>query len=299
MTRTRSVSLAIVVALLAGCASAPPPSRRDTVASKPAAKPPARFGGGYLDDGPGDDPPPDLDAIPDAVPRVEPLRRSANKPYTVLGRSYVPDSALKPYKATGTASWYGRRYNGKSTSSGEVYDMYAMTAAHPTLPIPSYARVTNLANQRSVVVRINDRGPFLNDRLIDVSYTAAYKLGLLENGSAPVEVEAIDPSNPDWNKPDAAPPPPAAMAAPVSIPVASDEGGVFLQLGAFGARENAENFSLRLKPQLGDAAGTLHIEARGGLFRVRLGPYPSQTAARQAAETLRQNLSLNAVMVQQ
>lgn len=149
----------------------------------------------YLDDGPGPNPPADIDSIPDAVPRLEPLHRGASRPYTVMGRGYVPMANLARYKMRGTATWYGRRYHGKPTSSGEIYDMYAMTAAHTTLPIPSYARVTNLANGKSVIVRINDRGPFIGDRLIDLSYTAAHKLGLLADGSGLVEVETILPGD--------------------------------------------------------------------------------------------------------
>ena len=146
------------------------PSARDTapgsaggITSVPAAKkpgPPAKFGGGYKDDGPGDGPAIDPDTIPDAVPRPEPLHRFANNPYSVFGRDYVPLREVTPYKARGIGSWYGRRYHGQKTSSGEIYDMYAMTAAHPILPIPSYVRVTNPANGKSVVVRVNDRGPF-------------------------------------------------------------------------------------------------------------------------------------------
>jgi rare lipoprotein A len=152
----------------------------------------ARRGGGYyLDDGPGDSPPANLDAIPDAVPRHEPVLPRTTRPYTVFGREYQPMSKLQPYKARGIATWYGRRYHGNRTSSGEPYDMYAMTAAHPTLPIPSYVRVTNVANGRSVVVRVNDRGPFLDNRLIDLSYTAARRLDYVQDGSAEVEVELI------------------------------------------------------------------------------------------------------------
>lgn len=149
----------------------------------------------YLDDGPGPNPPPNLEAIPDAVPKLEPLHRGASRPYTVMGQHFVPMTNLARYKARGAATWYGRRYHGKPTSSGEPYDMYAMTAAHPTLPIPSYVRVTSLANGKAVVVRINDRGPFIGDRLIDLSYTAAYKLGLVKDGSGLVEVETILPGD--------------------------------------------------------------------------------------------------------
>ena len=144
---------------------------------------------GGRDDGPGA-PPGNLDRIADARPRSEPLNAGANSPYTALGRKYVPYQSLKPYRARGLASWYGRKFHGKPTSSGERYDMYAMTAAHT---IPSYARVTHLGNGRSVVVRINDRGPFHPERIIDLSYTAAYKLGFVNAGSAQVEVEAILP----------------------------------------------------------------------------------------------------------
>src|SRR5204863_1791934 len=132
-----------------------------------------------------------LDQIADAQPRVEPIKASTARPYTVFGRTYAPMTQVAAYKARGKASWYGKRYHGQPTSSGEIYDMYAMTAAHPTLPIPSFVRVTNLANRRSVVVRVNDRGPFHGDRIIDLSYAAAHKLGIVQRGSAEVEVESI------------------------------------------------------------------------------------------------------------
>jgi len=150
-------------------------------------------GGYYKGDGPGGKPPVDLDKVADAKPRSEPLSRGANEPYTALGRKYAPYTSLQAYRQRGVASWYGRKFHGKPTASGERYDMYAMTAAHTILPIPSYARVTNLANGRSVVVRINDRGPFQSDRIIDLSYAAAYKLGYITAGSTKVEVEAILP----------------------------------------------------------------------------------------------------------
>jgi rare lipoprotein A len=176
----------------------PPRDAAPPVARPPAPRPPAprgsRGGGYYLDDGPGDDPPTDLAAIPDAVPRAEPLHRAANRPYVVFGRRYVPRPELGEHRERGVASWYGRKFHGRPTSSGERYDMYGMTAAHPTLPIPSYVRVTNLRNGRAVVLRVNDRGPFLHRRVIDLSYTAAYKLGYVEAGSAEVEVELLTPA---------------------------------------------------------------------------------------------------------
>jgi rare lipoprotein A len=162
----------ILVLLLAGCGSAP------------------QKGGYYKDDGPGDRPP---TSVADAVPRAEPLHKFANRPYKAMGKEYVPLTSVQPFRQRGMASWYGKRYHGQKTSSGEIYDMYAMSAAHPTLPIPSYARVTNVSNGKSVVVRINDRGPFHSARVIDVSYAAAYKLGFIAAGAAQVEVEAIVP----------------------------------------------------------------------------------------------------------
>jgi rare lipoprotein A len=176
---------AALVVLLVACSSAP---------KRPETPPPEKRPGAYYkDDGPGTQPPPNLAAIPDAVPRVEPLNRFANKPYNALGKDYVPFTSVRSFSQRGLASWYGKRFHGQKTSSGERYDMYAMTAAHPLLPIPSYARVTNLANRKSVVVRINDRGPFHAGRIIDLSWAAAAKLGYAERGSAEVEVEAIVP----------------------------------------------------------------------------------------------------------
>jgi rare lipoprotein A len=150
-------------------------------------------GGYYQDDGPHANPPSNLDKVPDAIPKIEPLASGPNKPYSIFGRHYVPDTSGKPYRAKGLASWYGRKFHGNSTSNGERYDMYAMTAAHPTLPIPSYVRVTRVANGKTVILRINDRGPFHSDRVIDLSYVAAYKLGILGPGSAEVIVERIMP----------------------------------------------------------------------------------------------------------
>jgi len=183
-------------ALLSACGSAPKRDAEATAAPVPetARQGVTRGGGYYKDDGPDDTVPDNLDAIPDAEPRDEPLHRFANRPYHVMGQSFVPATEVRPFRQRGHASWYGRRFHGNPTSSGEPYDMYAMTAAHPTLPIPSYARVTHLGNGRSVVVRVNDRGPFLRGRVIDLSYAAAHKLGYINAGSAQVEVEQILPS---------------------------------------------------------------------------------------------------------
>jgi rare lipoprotein A len=150
-------------------------------------------GGYYQDDGPGDQPPENLLSVADAEPKIEPTLPRSNRPYAVLGKSYVPLVDNKPFRQRGIGSWYGKKFHGQKTSSGELYDMYKMTAAHPTLPIPSYARVTNIKNGRQVIVRINDRGPFHSSRVIDLSYTAALKLDYLRSGSIELEVERLMP----------------------------------------------------------------------------------------------------------
>jgi rare lipoprotein A len=307
---------ALLVALISGCGTT---ARRDT-GTAPSAPPATTRGGGYyLDDGPGANPPANLDSIPDAVPRVEPIRAATSRPYVVMGRNYTPMTSLQPYKARGIATWYGRRYHGKPTSSGEVYDMYAMTAAHTTLPIPSYARVTNLANGKSVVVRVNDRGPFFEGRVVDLSYTAAHRIGVLAGGSAMVEVEAILPGDMSSTvasaprapalKPESVPVPAAPAAAPEpvvavpppvpapQIPVTADVAGYYLQLGAFGSKDNAENFLARMKVQMEGLADNLHVYPRDGLFRVHAGPYPTQPDARQAADRINQALGVRPVVL--
>lgn len=178
-----AAAAATLAALLAGC------STTSTTPTRAPAPAPAPFP--YDRDGPGTNPPPELHRVPDATPRIEPQRKGGpNKPYEVMGKRYEPLTGDVPLVERGLASWYGRKFHGRPTSSGEVYNMYAMTAAHPTMPIPSYARVRNPANEREVIVRINDRGPFHSGRIIDLSYTAALKLDLLR-GVAPVEVERI------------------------------------------------------------------------------------------------------------
>ena len=153
-------------------------------------------GGYYKDDGPGDNPPPGLENTVDPIPVIEDFSRSANKPYAVFGKTYTPlvDNST-PFIQRGIGSWYGKKFHGQKTSSGELYDMYKITAAHPTLPIPSYARVTNLSNGKQIIVRINDRGPFHSNRIIDLSYTGALKLDLLGKGSSQIEVERLLPAD--------------------------------------------------------------------------------------------------------
>jgi len=277
----------LLVLALAGCASAPAPSPRveaPTQADKPAPTAATPRGGGfYKDDGPGDNPPADIERIPDAEPKAEPLHRFANNPYIVFGKTYTPDTSGRPYQAEGIASWYGRKFHGQRTSSGEPYDMYGMTAAHPTLPIPSYVRVTSLQNGKSVVVRVNDRGPFHSDRLIDLSYSAAYKLGLIRNGSGRVRVERIDPAN--WMPTTAAGAEPEKAVIP---PRPADEaGGYWVQLGAFSLQSNAEQMLSRLKTQVAELADRLRLVDGDGVVRLRAGPYPNRADADEAAALVR------------
>jgi len=278
---------------LAACGSA---TRRDA----PAPDAPQRGGGYYKDDGPGDAIPVNLAELPDAEPRSEPLHRYANRPYEVFGRRYVPLTEPSAFEQRGIASWYGRKFHGEKTSSGEPYDMYAMTAAHPTLPIPSYARVTNLQNGRSVVVRINDRGPFLRDRVIDLSYAGAWKLGYVQAGHARVEVRAIVPGQGGI----VAEARPAADPVPVSAPVASSDppvgatpDSVYLQLGAFAAEASAESMRERLQRQLDWVSERIVVLASGALYKLQLGPYRNRDDAIGIAERIAQELNFRPFLV--
>ena len=197
----------VVSVLLAACGSVPrtpppapvaPIAKREVTPAKAKRAPvmPAAGsgrGGYYLDDGPGDNPPDNLLAIPDAEPKIEANFARNNRPYVVFGENYTPMPVDSPFKQRGIASWYGKKFHGQKTSSGELYDMYKMSGAHPTLPLPSYVRVTNLSNGRQVIVRINDRGPFHSSRIMDLSYTAALKLGYLGKGSSEIEIERLMP----------------------------------------------------------------------------------------------------------
>ena len=252
----------------------------------------AGTGGFYKDDGPGLFAPSNLEEIPDAVPKMEPLLSGPMRPYVVLGKGYAPMTRLEPYKDRGIATWYGRRYHGKPTSSGEAYDMYAMTAAHTVLPIPSYVRVTNLANKKSVVVRVNDRGPFIGNRLIDLSYTAAYKLGLATAGSGMVEVEVIIPGSPEPGKTSGASPNIAPAAVQPVAPAKPMATGFFVQLAAFSSKENADAYLQKIREQKELQGEPLQIRENAGLFRIHAGPYPSDAAARQSAERVARLLNI-------
>lgn len=266
-------------------------------------------GGYYKDDGPDANPPSNLDNIPDATPRLEPLASGPNRPYVVFGKRYVPDTSERPFRQQGLASWYGKKFHGNSTSNGESYDMYAMTAAHPTMPIPSYARVTSKLNGRTVIVRVNDRGPFHSDRIMDLSYVAAHKLGIIGPGSGPVTVERILPAEilamnggtpaprpgsapASGALPIAAPSATAAVELPAATQLASNaptpprpatgaDSGIYLQLGAFSQPANAESLVSRINGQLDPASGIppAVVEQANNLYRVRIGPYATREAA--------------------
>jgi rare lipoprotein A len=280
------IFLALSIVALAACSTAP---RRSVY---------------YQDDGPPDRVPADIASIPDATPRIEPINARTSRPYTALGRSYTPLAGDGPFRQRGMASWYGKQFHGNRTASGEIYDMFAMTAAHPTLPIPSYVRVTHLRNGRSVIVRVNDRGPFKDDRVIDLSYAAAAKLGIAGLGTGEVELERITSAqiaSGEWRRgaietarateTQATPAAPiaatAAAVAPSSGSAAGSGPSWSVQLGAFSQQSNAEAFAARVSALLGlaDAAELSEsqraprVESDQGLYRVLVGTLSDRTAA--------------------
>ncbi len=281
-------------------------------AAAPAAAP-KRPGAYYQDDGPAERIPDGLLDTPDAEPKVEPYARGPSKPYTVFDQTYVPITDNRPFVQRGRGSWYGRKFHGQRTASGEIYDMFKMTAAHPTLPIPSYARVTNLRNGKQVIVRINDRGPFHSQRIIDLSYTAALKLGYVQNGSAELEVERLLPEEiarmqadkrgresqaPTAPAMPTADDPIARLAAGTAPPVAAESTGIFLQFGAYAQAQNAE--AMRERLQHGWPAGLPlpTVVQSGGLYRLHSGPFPSREQAAAAAQQLRAVAQIQTSIVQ-
>jgi rare lipoprotein A len=218
----------------------------------------------------------DISGIPDAVPRDEPPSRYGNPvSYEVMGHRYYTLKSRNGYVERGIASWYGTKFHGLRTSSGEPYDLYKMTAAHKTLPLPTYARVTNLKNGRSVIVKINDRGPFHANRIIDLSYVAAARLGILEYGTGLVEVEAINPSAPK-----------KSMLA-TGVPKTHQGASLFLQVGAFRNRDNAQRLSSKLQnAKIGDIHIMEASNTSGPIYRVRIGPLGSVDEADRLSSTL-------------
>lgn len=240
------------------------------------------------------DAPPDVSRIPDAVPKVEPLAKSGNRPtYEVWGKTYHVLRDASGYQAVGKASWYGTKFQGYDTASGEPYDMYEMTAAHRTLPLPTYARVTNLDNGRDVIVRINDRGPFHGSRLIDLSYAAAARLKILEAGTGRVRVTAIDPRQ--WaaqhersgsSHATSSTPPSnsqaSAEASATSVAGISSHKAHYVQVGAFGSMANAQALKARLRARL---SRPVRVIRKASWYRVQVGPIrdASHTDSIQAA----------------
>ncbi len=205
-----------------------------------------------------------LDQIPDAVPRPEPRSARGNPPfYEVFGKRYHVMASSTGYREQGIASWYGPTFHTRPTSSGEAYDMYAMTAAHKSLPLPTYVRVTHLGNGRSIIVRVNDRGPFVGERIIDLSYTAAHKLDMTRAGTAFVEVEALQPGSLD----DA-----ARALLRAQTPTSALPPKIYAQAGAFAAADNAQRLAARLRQHGLDSVEILSPLAGSALYRVRLGP---------------------------
>ena len=325
LLRLGRVAAIAVTILLGACASAPREAAVNgpkPMAAQTATAPAER-------DGIETRPPPDPALVPDAEPKLEPIRAGGpNKPYEVAGREYVPITQDKGFTERGLASWYGKPFHGRRTASGEVYNMYAMSAAHKTLPIPSYARVRNPANGREILVRVNDRGPFVTGRIIDLSYSAAAKLGVLR-GLAIVELERItfeDIRSGAWRRnggseperavasvaaPEAAAPevaapvpvpaPPPALAvteAPAARAYTEPARGFWVQLGAFRERSGAEEFQRRVMTEHEALAPLLALFIDLPLFRLQAGPYPSREDARAAAGHIRAALRLVPVIVE-
>jgi rare lipoprotein A len=314
----------IYLAACGGGKTVKPPPAPSATASKPATAQTSsatKPGGYYLDDGPGDNPPKDIDSIPNAVPKKEPLLDRANKPYKALDVVYTPMTNYQPYKVSGVASWYGKRYHGKNTSSGEVYDMYSMSAAHPTLPLPSYVKVTNPANGRFVVVRVNDRGPFKSERVIDLSYAAAYKLRFSAQGSTLVQVEAIDTNNttPSYVASytqtvatTSAATSAAATSAPTSVPVVATNpvnppnqnsipviSEYFIQAGAFRNEANADSLIKKIQGLEIEQNAGINKVYNNGLHRLKLGPYDNKQEAEQVAANIRKQLNISTIITNQ
>lgn len=258
MTALRLLPPALLLALLGACAALPPlapePEERDRGPSEPV----------------------DVSHVPEAVPRHEVRTLAGNRsPYTVLGRTYHLIEDETDYRERGIASWYGKKFHGRHTSNGEIYDMYAMTAAHKKLPIPSYVRVTNVDNGRSVVVRVNDRGPFHENRIIDLSYAAAQRLGFADQGTALVDVEIVVP---DGTAP--------APLKPVAGAEQALPGNAFLQVGAFRERSSAERLAQTLASDLEHDVIVSSASSPARVYRVRVGPLADTGDLHRAREQL-------------
>ena len=277
----KSYALLIFLLMISGCSSQPVQRNQ-----------PSLSGGYYLDDGPPEVDAVDWRSVPDAVPMATTINPRRNRPYTALGKRYFPMEKLVQYLKRGEASWYGRRYHGRATSSGEIYDMYKMSAAHTTLPIPSYARVTRVSDGRSVVVKINDRGPFLGGRIIDLSYVAARKLGIVSDGTAEVWVESIIP---DQSEAFGTSEKQQNTRPNSNEDILGESSGFYLQLAAFTDRANAEKMITSLELPATISLPRI-VNRENSAYLVWLGPYSTRSEADSVRDTL-QRLKVNSFVV--
>lgn len=297
-----------IAVLLAGCASGPGP----------------RTASSSQRDGAPTQAPADLASLPDPVPRIEPIRKGGpNKPYEVLGQAYAPLAEDVPWRESGVASWYGTKFHGRRTASGELFSMYGLTAAHRTLPIPSYARVRHVKTGKSVIVRINDRGPFHASRVIDLSYAAAVKLGMASAGNAQVEVTRLtfdDIRRGVWDT-DATPgredapevaaveapadivservsPPASAITSPPARAYTPAQRGFYVQLAAMRQREGVDRLHQRVSNELTGLMPMLAVFHEASLYKLKVGPYTTRQDALLAADQAREALQLNPMVVE-
>jgi len=272
MNNTISIAFLLTALCLAGCQT----NNVDNNNEKPVTDSKSK-GAYYLDDGPEEVIPENLSSIPNAIPKKEPLNKFSNRPYKVFGKTYYPMTSLKPYTATGYATWYGKKYHGNKTSIGEVYDMYKMTAAHKTLPLPCYVKVTNLKNDKTVIVRVNDRGPFVKDRIIDLSYAAANRLEIIEKGSELVKVELIDLDK--------------------KVKVSKINKQIYIQAGLFSDEKNANNLINKIK-KLGTVKNENIKKIKNeDQFQVLIGPFKNNQKAEIKKDELSENFFINGFIV--
>lgn len=309
----------LIVSVLTGCASGP--GSRSPTAER---------------DGPPAASPADLAKVPDPEPRVEPIRQGGpNKPYSVMGQSYEPMATDVPWRQRGLTSWYGQKFHGRRTASGELFSVHGLTAAHRTLPIPSYVRVRHIASGKEVIVRVNDRGPFHSARVLDLSYAAALKLGIVAMGSAEVELERLtfdDIRTGAWRRgkpagnpePGASseqtlasasnteppPVPPSGMSGAsdnmAASPSAEAPGraytpaarGFWVQLAAMGKREGVDQLQQRVNTELASLTPLMAVFKEAALFRLQVGPYESREQAQGVARSVRDVLALKPLVIE-
>ena len=277
------ISILILSFLLFGCQSIEPLLEEEEN-NKPKVK---NSGAYYLDDGPDKNPPENLDKIPDAEPKYEALSKRASRPYVAFDKKYIPMKKIIPFEEEGYASWYGKRYHGRKTSIGETYDMYQMTGAHKTLPLPCYIKVTNLKNKRSVIIRVNDRGPFIDQRIVDLSYAAAHRLDIIKNGSELVKIEMVNPSLAKKN-----------LIEPLQDASASNSiKSFYIQAGAFSSEENASYLINRLSKIKFKKSLSIKKLNKNSLHLVAIGPYASKEIAEEALIDITKKIQLNSFII--